>query len=215
MTPTDRKQITVLIVDDHPLLREGVAAVLASERDMVLIGEAANGREAIERYRALLPDVALMDLQMPGMKGLEAIIAIRREFGDARILVVTTYDGDVQALRAMKAGASGYLLKNMLRKDLPQAIRTVHSGLRCIPAEIAAALAEHSVDDLLTHREVEVLQKVAEGKTNKDVAAQLCVSEETVKAHMSRILSKLAARDRTHAVVIGVKRGIIESWSTT
>jgi DNA-binding NarL/FixJ family response regulator len=211
MTAPGEKGITVLIVDDHPLLREGIAAVLAYERDIVLVAEAANGREAIERYRLHRPDVTLMDLQMPEVKGHEAIVAIRREFADARILVVTTYDGDVQALRAIKAGAAGYLLKNMLRKDLPDAIRAVHAGRLCIPNEIARAIAEHSVDDPLTQREMEVLRRVAAGNANKEVAAQLSIAEETVKAHMSSILSKLAAKDRTHAVMIGVKRGIIDA----
>jgi len=210
MMPNDLKRITVLTVDDHPLLREGVAAVLAYERDIVVVGEAANGREAIQRYREYRPDVTLMDLQMPRMKGLEAMIAIRREFADACILVVTTYDGDVQALRAIKAGASGYLLKNMLRKELPDAIRSVHAGQRRIPGEIAMAMAEHLADDPLTEREVEVLRCIAAGNPNKEVAAQLSIAEETVKAHVSRILSKLGARDRTHAVVIGVKRGIVD-----
>jgi two-component system, NarL family, response regulator len=210
MTSNDPKRITVLTVDDHPLLREGVAAVLAFERDMMVVAEAADGREAVECYRKHRPDVTLMDLQMPKMKGLEAIMAIRHEFADARILVVTTYDGDVQALRAIKAGAAGYLLKNMLRKELPEAIRSVHAGRLRIPGEIATAMAEHMADDPLTEREVEVLRCVAAGNPNKEVAAQLSIAEETVKAHVSRILSKLRANDRTHAVVIGVKRGIID-----
>jgi DNA-binding NarL/FixJ family response regulator len=210
MMSNDQKRITVLTVDDHPLLREGVAAVLAYEGDIVVVAEAANGREAVESYRTHRPDVTLMDLQMPKMKGIEAIVAIRHEFADARILVVTTYDGDVQALRAIKAGACGYLLKNMLRKELPDAIRSAHAGRLRIPGEIAMAMAEHSADDPLTEREVEVLRCVAGGNPNKQVAAQLSIMEETVKAHMSRILSKLGANDRTHAVVIGVKRGIID-----
>jgi DNA-binding NarL/FixJ family response regulator len=211
MTSTDEKRITVLTVDDHPLLREGIAAILASERDIVLVAEAANGREAIECYRAHRPDVTLMDLQMPEMRGVEAIQAIRQEFADARIVVVTTYDGDVQALRAIKAGASGYLLKNILRKELPDAIRAVHAGRLSIRSEIAMAIAEHSVDDPLTQREVEVLRRVAGGNANKEIAAQLSIAEETVKAHMSSILSKLGAKDRTHAVMIGIKRGIIDA----
>jgi DNA-binding NarL/FixJ family response regulator len=211
MTGNDNKRISVLIVDDHPLLREGVAAVLASEHDLVLVAEAANGREAVDQFRLLRPDVTIMDLQMPVMKGEEAIEAIRREFGDARILVVTTYDGDVQALRAIKAGACGYLLKNRLRKDLPEAIRAVHAGRFCIPEEISRKIVEHSVDDQLTPREVEVLRQVAAGNANKEIAAQLSIAEETVKTHMGRILSKLSARDRTHAVMIGIKRGIIDS----
>jgi DNA-binding NarL/FixJ family response regulator len=210
MMSNDQKRITVLTVDDHPLLREGVAAVLAYEGDIVVVAEAANGREAVESYRTHRPDVTLMDLQMPKMKGIEAIVAIRHEFADARIVVVTTYDGDVQALRAIKAGACGYLLKNMLRKELPDAIRSAHAGRLRIPGEIAMAMAEHSADDPLTEREVEVLRCVAGGNPNKEVAAQLSIMEETVKAHMSRILSKLRANDRTHAVVIGVKRGIID-----
>jgi DNA-binding NarL/FixJ family response regulator len=211
MKPNDDSRISVLIVDDHPLLREGVAAVLASERDLVLVGEAANGREAVEQFRALRPDVAIMDLQMPEMKGQEAIETIRREFADARILVVTTYDGDVQALRAIRAGACGYLLKNRLRKDLPEAIRSVHAGRFCIPEEISRKIAEHFADDQLTPREVEVLGQVADGNANKEIAAQLSITEETVKTHMGRILSKLGAKDRTHAVMIGIKRGVIDS----
>ena len=207
----DRAPIRILSVDDHLLLRAGVAALLANQSDMTLVAEASNGREAIEQYRIHRPDVTLMDLQMPEMKGVEAITAIRHEFADARILVVTTYDGDVQALRAIKAGASGYLLKNMLRKELPDAIRSVHAGRLQIPGEIARAIAEHSVDDPLTQREVEVLRRVAAGNANKEVAAQLSIAEETVKAHMSKILSKLAAKDRTHAVMIGIKRGIIDA----
>jgi DNA-binding NarL/FixJ family response regulator len=211
MSSTHEKPITVLIVDDHPLLREGVAAVLASEHDIVLVAEAANGREAIEQYRMHRPDVTIMDLQMPEMKGQEAMEAIRSEFGNTRILVVTTYDGDVQALRAIKAGASGYLLKNKLRKDLADAIRSVHAGRRCIPDEIAQTIIEHSADDQLTQREVEVLRQVAAGHANKEIAARLSIAEETVKTHMGHIMSKLGARDRTHAVMIGVKRGIIDS----
>jgi DNA-binding NarL/FixJ family response regulator len=211
MTSTDDKRITVLMVDDHPLLREGVAGVLASEHDIVLVAEAANGREAIDQYRIHCPDITIMDLQMPEMKGQQAIEAIRREFSDARIIVVTTYDGDIQALRAIKAGASGYLLKNRLRKDLADAIRAVHAGRLCIPDEIARIIVEHSVDDQLTQREVEVLRQIAAGNANKEIAAQLSISEETVKTHIGRILSKLGARDRTHAVMIGIKRGIIDA----
>jgi DNA-binding NarL/FixJ family response regulator len=211
MSLTHEKPITVLIVDDHPLLREGVAAVLASEHDIVLVAEAANGREAIEQYRMHRPDVTIMDLQMPEMKGQEAMEAIRSEFGNAHILVVTTYDGDVQALRAIKAGACGYLLKNKLRKDLADAIRSVHAGRRCIPDEIARTIIEHSADDQLSQREVEVLRQVAAGHSNKEIAARLSIAEETVKTHMGHIMSKLVASDRTHAVMIGVKRGIIDS----
>jgi DNA-binding NarL/FixJ family response regulator len=201
--------IRVLAVDDHPLLREGIAAVIAGQQDMVLVAEAANGREAIERFREHRPDVTLMDLQMPEMSGIDAIVAIRSEFPGARIVVLTTYTGDAQAMRAFQAGASGYLLKSMLRKELLDTIRTVYAGKRRIPAEIAAEIAEHHTDDALTEREIEVLRLVAAGNANKIVAARLAISEETVKAHMRSILSKLAANDRTHAVTIALKRGII------
>jgi len=202
--------IRVLTVDDHPLLREGIAAVIEGQPDMVLAGEATNGREAIECYRRLRPDVTLMDLRMPDMNGIEAISAIRAEFPNARIIVLTTYTGDAQALGALKAGASAYLLKNMLRKDLLDTIRTVHAGKRRIPPEIATEIAEHATDDALTEREIEVLRRVAVGNSNKQIAAQLAISEGTVKAHMKSILPKLSARDRTHAVMIAVKRGILD-----
>lgn len=202
--------IRVLTVDDHPLLREGIAAVLANETDMVIVAEAGNGREAVEQFRAHRPDVTLMDLQMPYMSGTEAILAIRKEFPDARIIVLTTYSGDAQAVRAFDAGASGYLLKNMVRKELVETIRTVHGGKKRIPPEIAVEMAEHHTDDALTGREIEVLREVAAGNANKVVALHLAVSEETVKAHMKNILSKLGANDRTHAVTIALKRGIIE-----
>jgi DNA-binding NarL/FixJ family response regulator len=201
--------IRVLAVDDHPLLREGIAAVIAGQQDLVLVAEAANGREAIERFREHRPDITLMDLQMPEMSGIDAIVAIRSEFPGARIVVLTTYTGDAQAIRAFQAGASGYLLKSMLRKELLDTIRTVYAGKRRIPAEIAAEIAEHHTDDALTEREIEVLRLVAAGNANKIVAARLAISEETVKAHMRSILSKLAANDRTHAVTIALKRGII------
>jgi DNA-binding NarL/FixJ family response regulator len=202
--------IRILCVDDHPVLREGIAAILASEADMALVAEAGNGREAIEQFRTHRPDVTLMDLQMPVMSGGEAIVAIRKEFPDARIIVLTTYSGDVQADRAFRAGAYGYLLKNMLRKELVETIRTVHSGRRRIPPEIAVEMAEHHADDSLTEREIDVLRQVASGNANKIVADHLEISEETVKAHMRKILSKLGANDRTHAVAIAVKRGIID-----
>ncbi len=202
--------IRILTVDDHPLLREGVAAVLANESDMVVVAEAGNGREAVEQFRVHRPDVTLMDLQMPGMNGTDAILAIRKEFHEARIIVLTTYGGDAQAVRALKAGASGYLLKNMVRKELAETIRSVHAGKKRIPPEIAVEMAEHHADDALTEREIEVLREVAAGNSNKAAALHLAVSEETVKAHMRSILSKLGANDRTHAVTIALKRGIIE-----
>jgi DNA-binding NarL/FixJ family response regulator len=208
--PASSQPIRVMTVDDHPLLREGIAAVIEGQADMKLVGEATNGREAIERYRAMRPDVTLMDLRMPDINGIEAIAAIRSEFPGARIIVLTTYTGDAQALGALKAGASAYLLKSMLRKDLLDTIRTVHAGKRRIPPEIATEIAEHAADDALTEREIEVLRRVALGNSNKQIAAQLTISEGTVKAHMKSIMPKLSARDRTHAVMIAVKRGIID-----
>ena len=202
--------IRILTVDDHPMLREGIAAVLANEQDMLLVAQASNGREAIEQFRTHRPDVTLMDVQMPEINGIDAILKIREEFPDARIIVLTTYTGDAQAARAFKAGASGYLLKSMVRKELIDTIRTVHSGKKRIPAEIAVEMAEHHSDDALTVREIEVLRGVAAGNANKRVAQLLNVSEETIKAHMKSILSKLGANDRTHAVTIALKRGIIE-----
>jgi DNA-binding NarL/FixJ family response regulator len=203
-------QIKVLAVDDHPLLREGVAAVMEDESDIELVAEASSGSEAIELFRRHRPDVTLMDLQMPGMSGIEAMLAIRAEFPNARFIVLTTYQGDVQALRALKAGAAGYLLKNMLRKELLETIRVVHAGRRRIPPEIAAELADHVTDDALSEREIAVLQRAATGNSNKIIASQLGVSEATVKGHMKSILSKLSANDRTHAVTIAMKRGFLD-----
>ena len=202
--------IRILIVDDHPLIREGVSAVLSGQADMSLVGEATTGREAIDSFRRYLPDVTLMDLRLPDMSGIDAISVIRSEFPAARIVVLTTYAGDAQALTALKAGASGYMLKNMLRKDLLETIRAVHAGKRRIPPEIAADIAEHAAEDSLTAREIEVLRGVAAGKANKLIAVQLEISESTVKAHMKSILPKLDASDRTHAVMIALKRGILD-----
>jgi DNA-binding NarL/FixJ family response regulator len=204
------EKIKVLLVDDHPLMREGIAAVIQREEDIVIVGEASNGQQAIEMFRACRPDVTLMDLQMPVMNGIDAIKSIRLEFPAARFIVLTTYQGDVQALHALKAGAAGYLLKSMIWNDLPESIRVVHSGRRRIPAEVAVALAEHVTDDLLSEREVEVLRRVALGTANKVIAAELSLSEATIKAHMKSILAKLGAKDRTHAVTIAVKRGFLE-----
>jgi len=198
-------------VDDHPMMLEGIASVIQGEEDMVLVGEAASGQEAIESFRLHRPDVTLMDLQMEGMNGIDAIIAIRQEFPQARFVVLTTYQGDIQALRAFRAGAAGYLLKNTLRKDLLDTIRKIHAGGRRVPAEIAEELAAHVADDELTPREIEVLRQVAAGTSNKIVAANLAISEATVKAHMKSILSKLSANDRTHAVTIATKRGFLDS----
>ena len=202
--------IRILTVDDHPLLRRGIAAILADEPDLAMVAEAGDGREAVEQFRVHRPDVTLMDLQMPVMNGTDAIEAIRREFPEARIIVLTTYSRDVQAVRALKAGASGYLLKSMLRKEMVETIRAVHGGRRRIPPEIAVEIASHHADSALTAREVEVLREVAAGNANKIVADKLHISEDTVKAHMKSILSKLGANDRTHAVTIAVKRGILD-----
>jgi len=204
------KKIKVLAVDDHPLLREGIAAVIEGEDDIELVAQAADGHEAIELFRQHHPDVTLMDLQMPGMNGIDTIIAIRNEFPNARFVVLTTYQGDVQAFRALKAGASGYLLKNMLRREMLDTIRAVNAGRRRIPPEIAAELAEHVTEDALSDREVEVLRRVAAGNSNKIVGAQLSVSEATIKGHMKSILAKLGANDRTHAVTIAIKRGFMD-----
>ncbi len=202
--------IRVLAVDDHPLLREGIAALIGSEEDMELVGEASNGREALDLFRKYQPDITLMDLRMPEMNGIDAIGAIRGEFLDARIIVLTTHPGDVQVSRALKAGARGYLLKGMLRKELSETIRAVHAGRKRLSSEAAAEIAEHAIDDALTPREIDVLRLVAAGNANKEIGAQLLLTEVTVKTHVKNILAKLGANDRTHAVTIALKRGIID-----
>jgi DNA-binding NarL/FixJ family response regulator len=202
--------IRVLCVDDHPVVRQGIGGLISVQPDMAMIAEASNGREAIEQYRAHRPDIVLMDLQMPEMNGLDAIGAIRGEFPDARIIVLTTYAGDAQALRALKAGARGYLLKNMLHKELLDTIRAVYSGKKAMSPEVSFELAEHATDDALTPAEMRVLRLIAEGNANKEIARELSVSEETVKGQVRNILSKLGAKDRTHAAMIGFKRGIID-----
>jgi DNA-binding NarL/FixJ family response regulator len=204
------KQIRILTADDHALLRRGIASLVNAEPDMELVGQASTGREAIDQFRLHLPDVTLMDLQMPDMGGIEAMIAIRSEFPDARIIVLTTYTGDVQVLRAFRAGARGYLLKANVHTDLLNAIRTVHAGQKHVPPEVAAALAGHTGEEELTGREIDVLRLIAKGNANKEIAARLFVTEETVKSHITHILGKLGANDRTHAVTIGLQRGIIE-----
>ena len=206
----DRSPIRVLSVDDHPLFREGVAALLAGQSDVTLIAEASNGREAVDQFRRHRPDVTLMDLQMPEMNGVDAMVAICEEFPSARIIVLTTYVGDALVLRALKAGARAYLLKSLLRKELLETIRIVHAGQKRIVPVVAAELAEHATDDDLSPREVDVLRLIAGGNANKAIASQLSITEETVKGHVKNILSKLAASDRTHAVTIALKRGIID-----
>ena len=205
----DPTKIRILVVDDHPLLRQGIAGLVGDQSDMSLVAEASDGREAIQQFRAHRPDVALMDIQMPDMNGLDAIIAIRNEFPEARIIVLTTYTGDVQVLRALKAGARGYLLKNSLHKELLETIRAVHAGKKSLSPEASYQLAEHATDDALTPAEIAVLRLIAEGNANKQIVDQLSVTEETVKGRVKSILSKLGANDRTHAAMIGLKRGII------
>jgi DNA-binding NarL/FixJ family response regulator len=206
---SDSPAIRILTVDDHPLFRSGVAALLASQPDMELVAEGSDGREAIRQFRAHRPDVTLMDLQMPEMNGLEATIAIRAEFPDARIIVLTTYAGDVQVLRALQAGARGYLLKTSLDTELLATIRSVHSGKKALSAEASYQLAEHAMDASLTPAEIDVLRLIAAGNANKQIADRLAVTEDTIKGRVKNILSKLGANDRTHAAIIGMKRGII------
>ena len=202
--------IRILTVDDHPLFRNGIAALLATQPDMSLVAEASNGREAIQQFRAHRPDITLMDLQMPEMNGLEALMAIRGEFPEARVIMLTTYSGDVQVMRSMKVGARAYLLKNLLDKELLGTIRAVHAGKKALSAEASYELAEHATDEALTPAEIEVLRLIAAGNANKQIAGRLDITEETVKGRVKNILSKLGANDRTHAAMIGVRRGIIE-----
>jgi len=206
----DSKKIRILTVDDHPILRQGISALLEDESDMALVAEAANGHEAIQQFRTHRPDVTLMDLQMPEMNGLDAMIAIRGEFPDARIIVLTTYAGDVQAMRALQAGARAYLLKNSLHKELLDTIRAVHAGRKTISPEVSFQLAEHVAEEALSPAEVRVLSLIAEGNSNKEIAASLSVTEDAVKGQVRNILAKLGANDRTQAVTIAVKRGIID-----
>jgi DNA-binding NarL/FixJ family response regulator len=207
---SDQAPIRILTVDDHRLIRQGIAGLVAVESDMRVVAEAANGREALQQFRACRPDITLMDLQMPEMNGLDAISAIRGENPEARIIVLTTYSGDVQALRALRAGARAYLLKDALDKELLDAIRAVHSGRKAVSPEVSFQLAEHATDDALTPGEVRVLRLIAEGRANKEIAASLSTSDATVKGQVQSILSKLGATDRTHAAMIGLKRGIID-----
>ena len=207
---SERAAIRVFSVDDHPLLREGIAALVNSQPDMTLVGEAATGSEAIQRYRQLVPDVTLMDLRLPDKSGIDTLIAIRAEFPEARVVMLTTFEGDVEIQRALQAGARGYMLKNMPPSELLDVIRQVHAGKKRIPPEIASQLAEHLSDETLTEREVEVLREVAGGNRNRNIAEKLFISEETVKVHIKHIMEKLGATDRTQAVAIGVRRGIIQ-----
>jgi len=201
--------IRILVVDDHPLLRDGIAALIEGQDDMQLVAQASSGRDGIEQYRTHAPDITLMDLQMPDQNGIDAIVAIRRTSPDARIIVLTTYSGDVQVTSAIEAGARAYLLKNLLHKELLDTIRAVHAGRKTMSPSLAVELAEHAGDDSLTLREIDVLRLIAAGHANKEIAAQLTISEETVKSRVKNILAKLRANDRTHAAMIGVKRGII------
>jgi DNA-binding NarL/FixJ family response regulator len=206
----DPRSIRIVVVDDHPLARAGIAALIADEPGMVVVGEAANGHEAVEQFRAHRPDVTLMDLQMPQMTGLEAMEAIRAEFPEARIIVLTTYTGDVHVARALQAGASGYLLKSTLAKELLVAIRAVHRGRRVLSPELAFDLAEHGVQDVLSPAEVRVLRMIAKGNSNKEIAERLSVTEDAIKGQVRSLLAKLGAHDRTHAAMIALRRGIIE-----
>jgi DNA-binding NarL/FixJ family response regulator len=207
---SEAAKIRVLSVDDHPLFREGIGALVNSQPDMALVAHAASGREAVQRFREHQPDVTLMDLRLPDLSGIDAMIAIRAEFPDARIVMLTTFEGDVEIQRALAAGARGYVLKNMPPKELADVVRQVHAGKKRIPAEVAAHIAEHMGDELLTDREKAVLQHVAQGNRNRDIGERLSISEETVKVHVKHIMEKLGANDRTEAVTIAVRRGIIQ-----
>jgi len=207
---TNANCIRVLSVDDHPVFREGVGAIINYQADMSLVGTASNGREGIEAFRALRPDITLMDLRLPDLSGLDLMIAIRSEFPDARVIVLTTCEGDVEVLRALKAGARGYLLKSMPSQQMLDMIRQVHSGKKCVPGKIAVGLAEHLGDEALSQREVEVLQQVAGGNRNRQIAAKLFIGEDTVKVHLKNIMDKLGANDRTQSVAIAARRGIIQ-----
>jgi len=207
---SDQARIRVLCVDDHPLLREGIAAIISNQPDMLLLAQASTGCEAIQKYREHQPDVTLMDLRLPDMSGIDSLIAIRAEFPDARVIIVTTYEGDVEIQRALGAGARGYMLKSMPPRDLVEGIRSVHAGKKRIPQEVANQVAEHLGEETLSEREVEVLRRVAGGNRNRDIAEQLFISEETVKVHIKHIMEKLYASDRTQAVAIAVRRGIIK-----
>jgi DNA-binding NarL/FixJ family response regulator len=207
---SERIRIRVFSVDDHALLREGIAAVINNEPDMVVVAQASTGREAVQQFRLHQPDITLMDLRLPDMSGIDALIAIRTDAPDARIIMLTTFEGDVEMQRALQAGARGYLLKSMPPKDLVAAIRQVQAGRKSIPTEVAAQLAEHLGDESLTEREIDVISRVAGGNRNRDIAEQLVISEETVKVHMKHIMEKLGATDRTQAVAIAIRRGIIQ-----